>query len=190
MARTSRQIREQARLLFLSGQQSSNAAIARQLRVKPHTIGGWRRLERWDELKLKADRRAAEKLVEQLATDRAELNVKHFKLWEALLSRAVSMLKDESSYSVKGLEQISNILQRAQQGQRLARELSTATEAEEKARLQAAADLRAFVDLFITAVKEHVTDEDTREKLRQEILGGLPTEQTEGAGEPDGESLQ
>jgi hypothetical protein len=190
MPRSSKRVREEARVLFLAGELSSNAAIARRLHVKPHTIAAWRQEEGWDELKLKADRRAAEKLVEQLATDRAELNLKHFKLWEALLARAVSMLKDDSYHTVKGLEQISNVLHRAQQGQRLAKEIATVAEAEEKARLQAAADVRAFVDLFVSAVKEHVSDEATQEKLRTTILRGLPQDALERAGEPGDTRVQ
>jgi hypothetical protein len=187
MSKSRRQIREEARILFLSGQEDSNAAIARHLGVKPHSIAGWRKEEGWDELRLKADRRAAEKLVEQLATDRAELNTKHYKLWEALLSKAVNMLRDPNMQTPKGVEQISSVLMRAQAGQRLAKEIATVAEAEERARLQAQADVRAFVDLFVSAVREHVTDEETREKLRAAILGGLPQEPPEGpgdAGEP------
>lgn len=184
MGRSRRQEREEARLLFLSGEVSSNAAIARRVQAKPHTVARWRQEEAWDDLKLKADRHAAEKLAEQLASDRAELNARHFKLWEALLSRAVSMLREEGAHTAKGLEQISNIVARAQQGQRLAKEIATVAEAEQQARMQAAADLRTFVDLFISAVKEHVSDEATRDRLRSAILRGLPAETPEGAGEP------
>ena len=190
MPRRRTHAREQARVLFLSGEMSSNAAVGRHLGIKPHTVAEWRKEEGWDELRVKADRRAAEKLVEQLATDRAELNSRHFKLWEALLTRAVSLLKDERNYSVKGLEQISSILHRAQQGQRLAKEIATVAEAEERARLQAASDIRAFIDLFISTVKEHVSDENTREKLRHAILRGLPQESPDGASKPGHASLQ
>lgn len=190
MPKIRKQAREQARILFLSGEIVSNAAIGRKLQVKPHTVAEWRREEGWDELKLKADRRAAEKLVEELATDRADLNAKHYKLWEALLSKAVGMLRDPASQTVRGLEQISNVLHRAQRGQRLAREIATVAEAEERARLQAASDIRVFIDLFISTVKEHVSDDETREKLRTAILSGLPQESLDGAGEPDHPSIQ
>lgn len=190
MPKIRKQAREQARILFLSGEIASNAAIGRQLQVKPHTVAEWRREEGWDELKLKADRRAAEKLMEQLATDRAELNAKHYKLWEALLGKAVAMLRDPANQTVRGLEQISTILHRAQQGQRLAKEIATVTEAEDRARLQAASDIRAFIDLFISAVKEHVSDDETREKLRTFILRGLPQEPPDGACEPGHAGIQ
>jgi Rad3-related DNA helicase len=190
MPRVRQKAREQARVLFLSGELASNAAIAKRLHVKPHSVAAWRREEGWDALRLKADRRAAEKLVEQLATERAELNAKHYKLWEALLGRAVAMLRDDSRHTIKGLEQISNVLSRAQQGQRLAKEIATVAEAEERARLEALADVRSFVDLFITSVKEHVTDEATRDRLREAILARLPQEPSERTREPGDESLQ
>lgn len=184
MPRVRRRAREQARLLFLSGELASNAAIGRRVGAKPHTVALWRRQESWDDLRLKADRRAAEKLVEQLATDRADLNAKHFKLWEALIGRAVAMFRDPGSQTVAGLERIASVLERAQKGQRLAREMATSAEDAEAARMQATADLRAFVDLFISAVKENVSDESTRDRLRLAILRGLPEESPGGAGEP------
>ena len=189
MPKLRQRAREQARVLFLSGELSSNAAIARRLEVRPHTVGRWRREESWDELRLKADRRAAEKLVEQLATDRADLNSKHFKLWEALLSRAVALFKDKDANTIAGLERIAGILDRAQKGQRLAKEIATAAEAADTIRVQAAADVRTFVDVFIAAVKEHVSDEATREKLREAILRGLPEEPAGGPGKPGDESV-
>ena len=189
MPKLRKRARERARILFLSGELTSNAAIARRLAVKPHTIACWRREESWDALRLRADRRAAEKLVEQLSTDRAELNTRHFKLWEALLTRAVVMLK-EGEHSIGDLERIAAILERVQKGQRIAKEIATANEAAEAARLQAAADVRAFVDLFIAAVQEYVADESTREKLSMAILGGLPQGTLGGTGEPGDPSIQ
>ena len=190
MAKLRRRMREKARMMFLSGEMAANAAIGRQVGVKPHTVAAWRREEGWDELRMKADRRAAEKLVEELATDRAELNTRHFKLWEALLTRAVHLLKNVDTQTVAGLERIASILERAQRGQRLAKEVATAAEAAEAARLQAAADVGGFVDVFISAVKEYVADEETRDRLRLAILGGLPQGTLGGTGEPGDPSIQ
>lgn len=189
MPKLRKRAREKARVLFLSGDLSSNAAIARRLAVKPHTVGAWRKEEGWDGLKLKADRRAAEKLVEQLSTDRAELNTKHFKVWEALLTRAVALLRDPDAQTVSGLDRVAGILERIQRGQRIAKEIATAAEAAEETRRQAAAEVRGFVDMFISAVKEHVEDEGTREKLCTAILGGLPAGPAQGDAEPGGEGV-
>jgi hypothetical protein len=68
MPRANPRVRETARALFLSGEASSNVDIARHLKVKPHTVAAWRKLEGWDDLRIAVDRRAAEKLVEEIAT--------------------------------------------------------------------------------------------------------------------------
>ena len=73
--------REEARQLYLTGEASSVAEIARRINTKPHTVGQWKKEEDWDALRLKIDRQAAEKLVEQLATERVTLNAQHFKFW-------------------------------------------------------------------------------------------------------------
>jgi hypothetical protein len=67
MPRAKPKVREKARALFLSGEASSNVDIARHLRIKPHTVAAWRKQEGWDELRIAVDKRAAEKLVEEIA---------------------------------------------------------------------------------------------------------------------------
>ena len=63
MGRSLTKSREEARRLYLTGEISTNAEIAARLKVKPHTVGTWRRQEDWDGLRLKIDRRAAELFV-------------------------------------------------------------------------------------------------------------------------------
>ena len=55
----SKKTRERARELYLTGEITAVAEIARRLKVKPHTVGSWKRQEDWDALRLKIDRRAA-----------------------------------------------------------------------------------------------------------------------------------
>ena len=57
MATYSKTMREKARELYLTGEASNVAEIARRLKVKPHTIGRWRKDEDWDALRLKIDTR-------------------------------------------------------------------------------------------------------------------------------------
>ena len=57
MASYSKTMREKARELYLTGEVLNVAEIARQLKVKPHTVGHWRKDEDWDSLRLKIDRR-------------------------------------------------------------------------------------------------------------------------------------
>ncbi len=180
MARAASKVREEARRLFLTAEVTSNAAIAARLKLKPHTVGLWRRQESWDELRLKIDRRAAELLVEKLANDRVTLNANHFKLWAVVVSQLLEALKDGGSDSkVKNLERVSAILDRAQKGQRLARGLALDGQTEEQVRAEAAAETRELIDLFIEVVKTEVPDEEVRDRIARAILTRLPAEPQE-----------
>jgi hypothetical protein len=183
MARHTARMREEARRLFLTGEVTSVAEIARRLKVKPHTAAAWKKEEDWDGLRIKIDKRSAEMLVEKLATERVTLNTSHFKFWGVVVSRLFeSLQKDIPGEKVKTLERVANILERAQKGQRLARGLSLDGKTEEQIRTEAAAENRALVDAFVEAVKQHVSDPDVREKIRQAVLAHLPAEPED---EPD-----
>ncbi len=175
MGRASLKLREEARRLFLSRELNTNAEIAGRLGVKPHTIASWRKAEAWDDLRIKVDKRAAEKLIEQLSTEKVTLNVRHYKYWEYLLTQMVEGFK-KMKFDVREWERIATILDKAQKGQRLARGLSTSGETEEQIRAEAAAENRSLVDAFVDSVKEHVTDPEPREKIRQAVLTKLPSE--------------
>jgi hypothetical protein len=177
MPRANLRTREKARSLFLSGQADSNAEIAKHLKVKPHTIAAWRKAEGWDELRIAVDRRAAEKLVEEIATDRVALNQRHYKFWELALARLAEVLKGDHIRDLRALEKMTAILDRAQKGQRLAKGLAVDGQTEEAVRAQAQAENRALIDLFLSAVKEHVKDDDARERIALSILSRIPEEQ-------------
>lgn len=188
MPKLSTKTREEARRLFLTGEMTSNAEIAARLRVKPHTVGTWRRVEDWDELRLKIDRRAAELFVEKLATDRVNLNANHFKLWSVVVSQLLDALKAKGSEEqVKNLERVSAIIDRAQKGQRLARGLALDGQTEESIRAEAQAEIRRLIDSFVAAVKENVTDEEARDRIRRAVLESLPAADDDGTGEPGDE---
>jgi hypothetical protein len=177
MARHTARIREEARKVFLTGEVTSVAEISRRLKVKPHTVAAWKKDEDWDGLRVKIDKRSAEMLVEKLATERVTLNTSHFKLWGVVVSQLFeSLQKDVPAERVRSLERMATILERAQKGQRLARGLSLDGETEEQIRSEAAAENRALVDAFVEAVKQHVTDAEAREKIRQAVLAHLPEE--------------
>jgi len=185
MKRSRTKTREEARRLFLTGAVSSNAEIAARLGVKPHTIGRWNREEDWAGLRTKIDIKAAEMFIEKIATDRVTLNLRHYRLWELLLARLAEDLKGRNVTDVRELERIAGILDKAQKGQRLAKGLSATGETEEAIRAQSEAEMRRMIDTFIDAVKENVDDEETRDRIRQAILGALPEEEGEGACESD-----
>src|SRR5690349_14247363 len=165
MPRAKPKVREQARALFLSGEASSNIDIARHLKVKPHTVAAWRKVEGWDELRIAVDRRAAEKLVEEIATDRVALNQRHYKFWELALARTAEILKGDHVRDLRTLERMTAILDRAQKGQRLAKGLSLDGETEGAIRAQAQSEIRTLIDRFLSAVKEHIPDESIRERI-------------------------
>jgi len=178
MPKYSKTKREEARRLYLTGEATSAAEIAKRLGVKPHTIGQWRKEEDWDGLKLRIDRQAAEKLVEQLATARVTLNAQHFKLWGVVVSRLFASIQKQGLNidEIRSLERVAAILDRAQRGQRLARGLSLDGETEEQIRAQAEADGRALIDTFIDVVKEEVTDEQSRDRIARALLERCPSE--------------
>jgi hypothetical protein len=176
MARANRN-REKARELFLSSELDTNAEIAARLKVKPHTIGRWRKEENWDGLRLKIDRKAAEMFVEKIATDRVTLNVRHYRLWELILAKLMEDLKQPGPIDIREIEKVAGIIERAQKGQRLAKGLSTTGETEEAIRAEGEASIRGLVDAFIDAVKHNVEDEETRERIRKAIDEALQVEE-------------
>ena len=162
MRQTLSRKREEACRLYLAGEVSTNAEIAARLKIKPHTVGRWRREEDWDGLRLKIDRRAAEMFVEKIATDRVSLNVRHYRVWELLLARLIESLKGKATIDVREMDRIAGVLDRAQKGQRLAKGLSLTGENEEAIRAQGQAEVRRLIDAFIDSVKENVQDEESR----------------------------
>ncbi len=181
MGRHNRKVRENARELYLTGETTSLADIARQLRVKPHTVGRWKRDEDWDALRLKIDRRAAEQLAEKIATERVTLNAQHFKLWGVVVSKLFESLQRTGlkGDEVRSLEKVAAILSQAQKGQRLARGLSLDGKTEEQLRAEFEAEGRALIDFFIEVVKDKVEDEASRDHIARAMLERLPTDDGE-----------
>jgi hypothetical protein len=176
VARHSRKIREDARQLFLTGEVTSISEIARRIRVKAHTVGVWKREEDWDGLRIKIDKRAAEQLVERLASERVNLNAQHFKLWNAVVGRVFAAVQKGQidSSETRDLDRVSAILERAQKGQRLARGLSLDGETEEQIRAEAAAETRHVVDTFLRVIKKEIADPGTRDRIAQAVLELIP----------------
>jgi hypothetical protein len=93
-------------------------------------------------------------------------------------------LKSDDVRDLRSLERMTSILDRAQKGQRLAKGLSLDGDTEEAIRAQAQAETRSLIDMFITALKEHVTDESVREQIALAVLSRLPEESALGTDEP------
>ena len=178
MARLPKKIRERARELFLTGEVTSLAEIARRFQVKPHTVGRWKRAEGWDELRLKIERRAAEQMAERIATERVTINERHYKAWNVVFGQVFEKMQSGGleSEQIRNLERVAAILDRAQKGQRLARGLSLDGQSEEEIRAEAEATSRALVDCFIDIVKSEVEDESARDRIAQALLDRCPTE--------------
>jgi len=180
MPRHTSKMREEARSLYLTGEVPSVAEIARRLKVKPHTVGAWKREEDWDALRVKTEKRAAEQLVEKLASERVTLNTSHYRLWGLLVSRLFEILQQERGLDIPGMVKLAGILERAQRGQRLARGLNLDGQTEEQIRAEGEAEGRALVDLFIEVVKEQVPDEETRDRIARALLEQIPGEGEDG----------
>lgn len=179
-------LRQEARRLFLTGELSTNAEIAARLGIKRHTVGEWKRSEDWDGFRRKIDRRAAEMFVEKIATDRVTLNLRHYRYWDLVIASLGDQLKThKGTLDIKELERVASILDRAQKGQRLAKGLSIAGQTEETIRAQSQAEIRRAVETVIDAVKENISDEETRDRIGQAILAALPEEP--GTGSDDNE---
>jgi hypothetical protein len=187
MARHSLKLREEARQYYLTGEVTSISEIARRVRVKPHTVGVWKRDEDWDGLRIKIDKRAAEQLVERLATERVNLNAQHFKLWNAVVARVFAAVQKGQidGSETRDLDRVSAILERAQKGQRLARGLSLDGETEEQIRAEAAAETRHVVDTFLRVIKREISEPATRDRIAQAVLELIPRSMEDDE-EPDG----
>ena len=181
MNKSTGKLREEARKLYLTGDIDTNAEIAARLKLKPHTVGAWRKHEDWDGLKLKIQQREADKFIEKIATDRTTMNLGHYRYWALLVSRLGEVLKSKQALTIKDLESIATVLDRAQKGQRLAKGLASPAETEEALRAKSQAELGRAMDIVRDAIKEHVTDEDTRDRIARAILGAIPQEPGAGA---------
>ena len=179
--RYSKTKREEARHLFLTGEVPSVAEIARRLKVKSHTVGMWKKEEDWAGLLIKIEKKAAEQLVEKIASERVTLNSSHFKLWGVVVSQLFGALQTQKTMGIEDLKEVAGILEKAQKGQRLARGLSLDGQTEEQIRASAEADDRALIDLFMGIVKNEVSDEDTRDRIARMLLERVPA----GADEDD-----
>jgi hypothetical protein len=60
--------------------------------------------------------------------------------------------------------------------------MSANGETEEGVRARAQMEIRRLVDAFIESVKENVSDEETRDRIRRSILDALPQETDDGTG--------
>src|SRR5258706_608240 len=92
--------REEARRLYLTGEATTVAEIARRLRIKAHTVGIWKKQEDWDALRIQIERRAAEQLVEKLASERVTLNETHHRLWSLVVSQLFESMQNDKTPSV------------------------------------------------------------------------------------------
>jgi hypothetical protein len=181
----SKRKREEARRLFLTGEASTVAEIARRLKSKPHTVAGWKKEEDWDALRITIEKRAAEQLVEKLASERVTIDLSHYKMWRLVVSQLLEAMKRDQGMTVQNLREVAGILEKAQRGERLARGMSLDGENEQQVRAQAAVENRQMVDVFVEVVKKEIRDEELRDRIARAVLNLLPREEEEPAGEPN-----
>ncbi len=80
--------------------------------MKARTVARYRKEEGWDELRVKVDRQAAEKLVESLAGERTSLNLRHFRYWDAILAQVGEAMKTDTAHGIRELERLTHIVER------------------------------------------------------------------------------
>jgi len=176
--------RKEARRLFLTGECTSNAEIGRRLGLKPHTVAKYRKEEDWDGLTLKADRRAAQRIIESVVTERVSLETKHYNYWEALLRQVGEKIRANAGVmDTREMSELGALIEKAQRGQRLARGLSLDGENEQQIRAQGEAEMLHLIDVFIEAVKRYITDEQARDNIQRAVMETVPEEQAGGTGE-------
>ncbi len=175
--------RREARRLFLTGACDSNAEVGRRLGLKPHTVGRYRKDEDWDGLRLKMDRHAAEKMALQLASEPLSLNMRHYQFYEVILNEITGTLKAKhGKFASRELAELIGVVKEAQRGQRIARGMATDGKAEDQIRAEGQAEMRHLVDVFVDAVKENVSDEQVRDRIRRAVVEALSREPDDGAG--------
>lgn len=174
-------------MLFVTGQVASNAELGRHFSVKPHTIGKWRKDGGWDSFRLKAEEHAAEKLVEEISSERVVVNAKHSKFWDLLTSHLLANLKNMTNgeFDLTQIQKFAAVLERLQKGERLAKDMATGLR-EDEIKAAHAGQMRTLVDTFIQAVKENVNDEQTRDRIATAVWSCLP-EEAAGRADPAGE---
>ncbi|MGH9867489.1 MAG: terminase gpP N-terminus-related DNA-binding protein [Candidatus Polarisedimenticolia bacterium] len=175
--------RKEARRLYLTGACDSNAEIGRRLGLKPHTVAKYRKDEDWDGLRQKMDRRAAEKMAEQLATEPMTLNLRHYNYFEVILAEINSTIKAKhTKFTGRELAELVGVVKEAQRGQRLARGMALDGKAEDQIRAESEAELRNLVDVFVEVVKEGVKDEQVRDRIQRAVLETLHRKPDGGTG--------
>ena len=182
MKRTPKKKREEARRLFLTNECETNAEIARRVGLKPHTVAKYREEEQWDDLKLKSNRHAAEQMALQVSNDRVSLNLRHYQYYEVALVELANTLKGKGKLSVREVHEVMASIEKAQRGQRLSKGVGVDQEAEELIRAEAQAEIHRLIDVFVQVVKENVSDEAARDRIRQAVIAALPDEPPDGPG--------
>ncbi len=175
--------REEARRLFLTNECETNAEIARRLGLKPHTVARYRKEEDWDGLKLKMNRRAAERMAARLTTERVSLNSRHYNYFEVALGELLATLKGQGKFSVREVCDVMAAIEKAQKGQRLAKGIGLDAKAEEQIRAEAQAEIHQLIDAFVDVVKENITDETARDRIRQRLIETVSAEAAEPTGQ-------
>ncbi len=187
MARPSAKTREEARMLFVTGQVATNAELARRFNVKPHTIARWRKEHGWDTLHLKAEQRAVEKLVEEITSERIAVNTRHSQFWSLLESHLLAYMKNKTKgeLDLTEIHKLAAVVERLQKGERLAKEMAMGLR-EDEIKAAHAGQMRTLVDTFIQAVKENINDEDLRDRIATAVWSCLP-EESAGRVDPSGQ---
>ena len=112
--------REEALRLFLTGEATTNTAIAARLKVKPRDVAKWRKVQDWKACKGRMLELAHRRLLEQFAPLTA-MSANHLKVWGLMLMAMGTTLASQCETLTKqDLVHLEEGLATASRGIRLA----------------------------------------------------------------------
>lgn len=121
MSKHSRELREKAKQMWLSGKYASQHEIARQLGISPDTLGVWKRHDGWVEAQKLLQEKAVDRIADVYVQRAKQLTDEYWTVWRrefGILARLISERGEK--LTLEEHEAISKILERAQKGQGIA----------------------------------------------------------------------
>jgi hypothetical protein len=110
---------KEARRLFLTGEFETTPPSPRASGSSRTPSGRWRKGGGLGRAAAQGDRRAAESFADKIASDRVNLNVRHFRYWDLLVAKLGEELKTTGGWTIRAgvMPVILEGLRRAAAGQ-------------------------------------------------------------------------
>lgn len=119
--RYSREIRKQAREMWLSGRCVSVAEIARKLKLTSGTLCKWRRQDDWDGALKQLEEKATDRMADLYAERSKQLTDEYWTVWRSIFALLAKKVRDGGeALTLAEHDAITRVLERAQRGQGIA----------------------------------------------------------------------